>query len=148
MVLGLWRGFIKEAISFGAWVCAFFVAFLFIDYGATYLTQYINVASVRIVLAFGFFFITTLVIGGLVNLIVAQWRRQTELNLTDRLLGFGFGFLRGLAVSTVVVLLAGLTPIPGNTDWVNSSLLLHFQEAALWLRSFFPLELAENFKFP
>jgi membrane protein required for colicin V production len=148
VLLGLWRGFIKEAISFGAWVGAFIVAFLFIDDGATYLTQYINIASVRIVLAFGFLFIITLIIGGLVNLIVAQIRKQTELSVTDRVLGLGFGFLRGVAVSAVLVLSAGLTPIPENTDWANSSLLLHFQEVALWLRSFFPLELAENFKFP
>lgn len=148
VLLGLWRGFVKEAISFGAWVFAFIMAFAFIDEGAYYLAQYINVTSVRVVLAFGVLFITTLIIGGLVNLIVAQLRKPVELSLTDRLLGLGFGFLRGIAVSAVLVLLAGLTPLPASSDWVNSALLLHFQEAALWLRSFFPPELSEIFKFP
>lgn len=150
MMLGLWRGFLKEAISLGSWVCAFIVAFLFINRGAAYLNNYINVASVRIVLAFGLLFVSMLIVGGLVNLIVAQLynRKQVDLNLTDRLLGLGFGFLRGVAASAMLVLLAGLTPLPGHADWTNSTLLLHFQEGALWLRSFFPQELAKNFKFP
>jgi membrane protein required for colicin V production len=149
MVLGLWRGFVKEAISFVSWVCAFIVAFVFIDYGMAYLTPYMNVTSVGIVLAFGFFFIGTLIVGGLANLIVAQlYNKQVHSNLGDRLLGLGVGFFRGVAASAVLVLLAGLTPIPGHSHWVNSPLLLHFQEGALWLRSFFPHEIAENFKFP
>lgn len=150
MALGLWRGFVKETISFVSWICALIVAFIFIDDGVAYLTRYINVVSVRIVLAFGFFFISTLIVGGLVNLIVVQLSssKQVGLNLTDRFLGLGFGFLRGIVASAVLVLLAGLTPLPGHSDWINSSLLLHFQESALWLRSFFPQALAENFKFP
>lgn len=148
VLLGLWRGFLKEAISLIAWVTAFIVAFLFVEEGASYLTRYIGVPSVRIVLAFGILFLGTLILGGLVNLVVAQLVQHTGLSGTDRLLGLVFGLLRGGAVVTILVLLASLTPLPQDHWWKQSLLLPPFQQAAVQLRAYLPPAIAEHFKFP
>lgn len=148
VLISLWRGFLREAISLAAWVLAFVVAFLFVDDGAAYLTQYVGVPSVRIILAFGGLFLTTLFLGGLVNILVAQLVLQTGLTGTDRLLGIIFGLVRGGAIITILVLLASLTPLPKDPWWQQSLLLPHFQQAALWLRNFLPPTIAENFRFP
>jgi membrane protein required for colicin V production len=148
MLAGLLRGFLKEAISLGAWIAAFFVAFMFVEDGATYLTKYIGIPAVRIVLAFGILFLCTLILGGLINLIVAQLLERTGLTGTDRLLGLIFGLVKGGAIVTVLVLLAGLTPLPQNPWWKQSILLPRFQPAAVWLRARLPPTIAENFKFP
>lgn len=148
VLLGLWRGFLREAISLGAWICAFIMAFLFVDEGAAYLDRYIGIPPVSITLAFGGLFLCMLMLGGLVNLIVAQLVEPTGLSGTDRLLGVLFGLLRGGAFVAVLVLLAGLTPLPQDVWWKQSPLLPHFQQAALWLRGFLPPELAGYFKFP
>ena len=148
VLLGLWRGFLKEAISLVAWATAFIIAFLFVEDGASYLTKYIGWPSVRITLAFGVLFLGTLILGGLVNLIVAQLVQHTGLSGTDRLLGLVFGLLRGGAVVTMLVLLASLTPLPQDHWWKQSLLLPHFQQAAVWLRAYLPPAIAEHFKFP
>ena len=148
VLLGLWRGFLKEAISLAAWVCAFIIAFTFVDDGAAFLAPYIGVPSVCIIVAFGGLFLCTLILGGLVNLTVAQLVQHTGLSSTDRMLGVIFGLLRGGALVTILVLLAGLTPLPQDPGWKQSPLLPHFQQAALWLRGFLPDELARNVKFP
>jgi membrane protein required for colicin V production len=149
VLIGLWRGFLKEAISLVAWVAAFFVAFLFVEEGAAYLSRYIGIPPVRIVLAFGALFLGTLMLGGLVNLIVAQLMERTGLSGTDRLLGLVFGLLRGVALITILVLLAGLNlPLTENPWWKQSLLLPYFQQMAVWLREYLPPAVAEHFKFP
>ncbi|MFO1431103.1 MAG: CvpA family protein [Candidatus Competibacteraceae bacterium] len=148
MLAGLLRGLLKEAISLGAWIAAFFVAFMFVEDGAAYLTRYIGIPAVRIILAFGVLLLCTLIVGGLINLIVAQLLERTGLTVTDRLLGLIFGLIKGGAIVTVLVLLAGLTPLPQNAWWKQSVLLPHFQPAAVWLRARLPTAIAENFKFP
>lgn len=147
LLISLWRGFLKEAISLAAWIAAFIVAFLFVEDGVAYLTQYIGVPSVRIIVAFGGLFLATLFMGGLVNLIVAQLVQRAPLSATDRMLGVFFGLLRGVAIVSILVLLAGLTPLPQDPWWDQSSLLPYFQRTALWLRGFLPPELAEHIQF-
>jgi membrane protein required for colicin V production len=44
----------------------------------------------------------------------------------------------------VLVLLAGLTTLPQDPWWSESVLLRHFQDLALWLRSFLPPDVAGN----
>ena len=148
VLAGLLRGLLKEAISLGAWIAAFFMAFTFVEDGATYLTKYVGIPQVRIVLAFGILFLCTLFIGGLINLIVAQLIEKTGLTGTDRLLGLVFGLIKGGAIVTVLVLLAGLTPLPQNAWWKQSVLLPRFQQAAVWLRDRLPPAVTEHFKFP
>ena len=43
-----------------------------------------------------------------------------------------------------MVLLAGLTSLPQDPWWRQALLLEHFQDVALWLRSFLPVNIAEN----
>jgi membrane protein required for colicin V production len=63
-------------------------------------------------------------------------------------LGPIFGLLKGGAIVTVLVLLAGLTPLPQNAWWKQSVLLPRFQQAAVWLQGRLPPTIVENFKFP
>jgi membrane protein required for colicin V production len=93
-------------------------------------------------------FLATLLIGGLIGLLASYLVDYTGLTGTDRLLGAVFGLARGSAVIVVLVLAAGLTPLPNDPWWQQSLLMGHFQEGALWLRGFLPPELAQNVRFP
>ena len=139
-LISLWRGFLREVLSLAAWVAAFVIAFLFVDKGAALLTPYVSVPSVRMILAFGGLFLITLFIGGLVNLLIAILVKRTGLSGTDRMLGIIFGVLRGVAIIAVLVLLAGLTPLPQDPWWQQSLFLHHFQTLAVWLQNFLPTE--------
>lgn len=147
-LIGLLRGLLKEAISLGTWIAAFIVAALFVRDGAAYLAKYIGIPSVSIILAFGLLYLSVLIIGGLINLVVAQLIEPAGLSGVDRVLGLVFGLLRGMLLITVLVLMAGFTPLPQDAWWKQSPLLPRFQQGAVWLRDRLPADIAEHIKFP
>jgi len=89
----------------------------------------------------------TVLIGGLVGYLGGQLVAKTGLTSTDRALGVIFGIARGIVIIAVLVLLAGLTALPQDPWWQESLLLEHFQEMAVWLKSFLPEDIARNIEF-
>ncbi len=146
-LLSLWRGFIKEALSLASWVAALWVAMLFFDDLGRYLAQWIDAASVRSAVAFVILFVGTVIVGGIVNHLVGKLVEKSGLSATDRALGVLFGVARGVVIVSVLVMLAGLTPVPSDAWWSESLLLGRFQEMAMWLRSFLPAGIAEKIQF-
>jgi membrane protein required for colicin V production len=147
MLIGLWRGLLREVISLATWIAAFAIAFLFAEDGATHLMPYIDVPSLRAAVAFGGLFLATLLLGGLVGILASYLVDYTGLTGTDRVLGMVFGLGRGVIVIAILVLAAGLTPMPRDPWWQQSLLVPHFQDTALWLRGLLPPDLAQNFRF-
>jgi membrane protein required for colicin V production len=45
------------------------------------------------------------------------------------------------------VLLAGLTPLPNESWWLQSTLVGYFQELAFWLLDLLPPEFADRFRY-
>ena len=148
MLIGLWRGLLREVISLATWIAAFVIAMLFANDAAAHLAAAIDIPSLRLAAAFGGLFLVTLLIGGLVGILAGRLVHYTGLIGTDRFLGALFGLMRGAAVVTALVLAAGLTPLPQDPWWQQSLLLHQFQQGALWLRDFLPPELAQNVRFP
>ena len=146
-LLSLWRGFIKEALSLVSWVAALWVAMLFFDDLSRYLAQWIETRSVRGAVAFATIFVGTVIAGSVVNYLVGKLVEKSGLSATDRALGVLFGVARGVVIVAVLVMLAGLTAVPQDAWWSESLLLAHFQDMALWLRSFLPASIAENIQF-
>lgn len=137
-LIGLFRGFVKEAFSLGTWVVAFLVALRFSQPFSLNLLEYIDVPSVRVAAAFIILMIVTLILGAMLSFLVSQLVEKTGLTGTDRFAGFLFGVARGVVVMSVLVLLAGLTPLPQDPWWVESTLIPPFQELSVWLRSHIP----------
>ena len=63
------------------------------------------------------------------------------------MLGLLFGILRGGAIVTLLILAAGLTPLPKDPWWHDSQFIMHFQELAVWLRTQLPPDIASHFSF-
>jgi membrane protein required for colicin V production len=147
-LIGLWRGLLREVISLATWAAAIAIAFLFAEDGGAHLAPYIELPSLRVAVAFCGLFLATLLIGGLVGILASRLVHYTGLTGTDRVLGMVFGLARGAAIIALLVLAAGLTPLPKDPWWQQALLLRHFQETALWLREFMPPDLAQQFQFP
>ena len=62
-------------------------------------------------------------------------------------MGIIFGLLRGITIVTLIVLLAGTTPLPNDTWWQNAVLIEHFEKIAVWVQQFLPDGLAEYVHF-
>lgn len=146
-LVSLARGFVREALSLAAWVAAFWVA---IRYAATWegvFAEQVATPSLRLGLAFFVLFLAVLIAGAILNFLVGQLVDRTGLSGTDRVLGMVFGAGRGIAVVALLVLFAGLTPLPKDAWWRESQLLPHFQVLALWLRDFLPADIASSLNF-
>jgi len=146
-VISLVRGFVREAFSLAIWVLAFWVAWSFFRDLEVPLRSLIDSPTARLGIAFGVLMVATLIVGGLINYLVIQLVERTGMSGTDRLIGMVFGTARGVVLVAVLVLLAGLTPLPTEAWWVESSLVGYFQELAYWLRELLPPEMADRFRY-
>jgi membrane protein required for colicin V production len=146
-LISLIRGFIKEAISLATWVVAIWVALKYTPFVASQLVELVDVPSLRLGIAGVILFISTLIVGALVNYIIGQLVEKTGFSGTDRTLGAVFGALRGVLVVALIVILAALTPIPQDPWWKQSHLLPIFQEKVIMYKAYLPEQIAENFDF-
>lgn len=146
-LLGLWRGLVVEVLSLLAWIAAFWLAFRFGASAAGLFEGQLDSVAARMALAYTLVFILALVAGGLVTWAVSKLVHSTGLSGTDRLLGMGFGVLRGVALGGVLVLVLGFTPLTGEAWWQQSQLLPGFERIAGWMRAALPPGAASEVRF-
>ena len=147
VLISLWRGFTKEALSLAGWIIAAWVALTFADKLQMLLEPHIQVPSLRLIVAFAILFIATLFLAGLINYLAVQLIKKTGLSGTDRMVGIFFGVARGCVVVAVLVLVGGMTPMPQDPWWNQSQLMHYFQDMAIWLRQFLPADIAKSIQY-
>lgn len=140
-VIGLFRGFIKEAFALFTWIVAIGIGLHYSRDFAVLLQTVISYPSARIASAFILLFFMTLIVGSLISFILNHLVEKTGLTGTDRLLGMLFGIVRGAVLISVIVMLAGITPLPEDSWWKQSLLIPPFQSLAVWLKEHIPSEL-------
>jgi membrane protein required for colicin V production len=131
-LISLVRGFVKEAVSLIVWISAFFVASSFYVNLSTFLTN-ISDQLLRNAASISILFITTLILGALVNYIIGQLVSRTGLSGTDRVLGIVFGALRGVLVcAAVLFFMDAFTPASSSAWWQSSQLVPEFTLIVEW----------------
>ena len=145
--ISLMRGFIRESLSLIGWIAAFWAAIAFSGQAALWLEPYVQTPSVRLAGAFLAIFIATLLLSAIVLRPISLLVDSTGMSGTDRMLGVVFGVLRGVVIVGMLVLLAGLTPLPRDSWWGQSVFLPHFVEFANEIRTFLPLDFQQILQF-
>ena len=145
VVVGLWRGFLREFISLAAWIAAFVIAFAFVGDAAAFLQPYISIPSIRTILAFGGLFVITIVLGALVNMLATRIARYSGLGIFNRIVGMFFGLVRGVALVSLLILAVRLTPVPEDPWWRTSILAPYFEPLADVLQDLLPADFARYF---
>ncbi len=143
VVVSLFRGLIREVMSLLVWGVALWIALRFSNVGADFLVGYIELPSARQAVAFGLFFLVTLLVGGIASYLIGQLVEKTGLSGTDRMMGALFGILRGVAVVLLLVLFAGFTPVTKDPWWQASVIMPHFERLAVWASSYLPEEVSQ-----
>ena len=141
------RGFLREAISLLGWVLAFWLALTFADDVSGLFARYVSQPSIRHALAFFTIVVATLVITAIVMYFVRLVIDKTEITGTDRALGIVFGIARGIVIVAILVLFAGLTALPKDPWWRESTFIPHFQVLAVELQSLLPPDVAKLFNY-
>ena len=144
-LFSLIRGFVKEAISLATWIIAIWLAATFAPKLAAVLPLSIESEAVRQAIGFGVLFVLSLMLGALINMLVAQFVKKTGLSGADRVFGVLFGVLRGGLIVVVFVVIGGMTPLP-EADWWQSSVLLEwFESVAIVIQGYLPEDLSLSY---
>jgi membrane protein required for colicin V production len=144
LLIGVWRGAIREIVNVAGWVIAFIAAQAFAPEFVAYLSDWMTDLSVRMVVAWLIVFIVVMMAITLVGSLIAEGVRKLGLGLLDHSLGAVVGLLRGGLIVLLLTLVAGLTTIPNATIWKDASLTPWLEKMALDTRSLLPESLAKR----
>jgi len=122
-VVGVLRGFLREAIALLTWLAALMIAWQFGDALEPALGGLMSSEDVRPWAARAIIFIFVLLVGAGVGSVVNYFVRLSIFSGMDRFLGGLFGALRGVVVAGVLALLGQLLELDGERWWQKSLLV-------------------------
>ncbi len=138
VLIGLLRGFIREALSLATWIFAFVVTLRYGSECAEAFRSSITSEPLRLIAGYAVPFFLVLLVGGLATWLIARAVRGAGLAPVDRMLGCGFGLLRGSFIVLALVVLAGITSLGRETWWRQSTLVPQIQPFAKVMQSLIP----------
>lgn len=147
VVVGAWRGLVREVVSILGWVIAFLAANLLAGPLGPHLPQAIPGPELRVAAAYVVVFVVALVLTALVGLLLSSVVKAVGLAGIDRLLGAAFGAARGVLILLAAALLAGLTSLPKQVVWRDSVGGPLLAQAAGALKPLLPQTLAERLRY-
>ena len=143
-LISLSRGFIKESLSLIIWIVDFWVAISYYEQFSKVFDPYINSKPTKLIISFLFIFIVVLIVGAVFNFLFAQLIAKTGLTAIDRMFGMVFGFARGLAVISIVLLMISETGMAKDLWWKHSVLIPHFDWLIDWFRTLLPKKIIDT----
>lgn len=144
MIKGLFRGFNLEFFILFFWLVATAVGLSFNREFSVFLDHSISNPVGKIAASFTILFLITLIVGSLIRILLGRLINKPKLTFSEYLGGMILGVIHGMFLVVILVLLTGLTPLPDDSWWKESTLLPAFQIGALWLRDHIPSALAEQ----
>lgn len=138
VLTGLFRGFVKELVALCVWILAIWLGFNYSQSLDPWLSSYIEEQSVRTAIGFIIILFATLFVGGVVNAILSFILKRAGLSGTDRTLGMGFGFLRGVFIVALIMVAVKMTSLPYQEYSQKSKLYARFDPVVALLYSHLP----------
>jgi membrane protein required for colicin V production len=126
VVFGFLAGFARAGVSFLAAIAGVLFGFWFYGIPADFIHRYVGSQTFSNIFGFLTVFFVCVLMGALIGKLLAKLLKWTGLSWLDRMMGAGFGLVRGVvaAVAFVSILLA-FTPKP-VPNWMTGSLLLPY----------------------
>jgi membrane protein required for colicin V production len=125
--VGFVRGFVYEMLSLLAWVASIAMLALFHTQLSRGLGSVVDGYAAAAILAFALLFVPTFMIVKLVARSIGGRTRRSILGPVDRVLGAGFGVIKGLLAATLFFLFANLAtdliygPEAERPEWMTRS---------------------------
>jgi membrane protein required for colicin V production len=142
------KGLSREVIGLLSVVLALILGVWFYGTAGAFLEPYVSSRATANFAGFFLVFFGLLLAGALVSYLLGKFLKVTGLSLVDRLLGAGFGLLRGIVVAVALILgIMAFTPSEGApVSVVNSRVAPYVVDAARVCAAMAPRELKEGFR--
>ncbi len=147
LLLGVWRGFVREVFSLAGWVLAFLAANAVAAPIGDALPTSIARPEVRVLIAFVVVFVFTLSATALAAMLVSKLFKAAGLGGVDRTLGGLFGLARGVVILLAITIAAGLTALPKHPLWKESVGAGMLTRTVLQLKSWLPPRLESRLRY-
>jgi membrane protein required for colicin V production len=128
LIVGVWRGLVFEMLSLAGWVVAWIAAQWFAPSVAPHIPVGEPASSLNLGASYAILFVAVLIVWAILARLVRMLIRATPLSGIDRLLGAGFGLLRGLVLLVAIATVVSLTPLAKSPAWQQS-------QGAAWLQA-------------
>jgi len=141
-------GLAREVVGLFSMIAALVLAIWFYGTAGSFLRPYVSAPGIANFCGFLIVFCGVLILGALIGKLLSRMMKVAGLSFVDRLLGAGFGAVRGLLVSIALVLaLLAFTPgkSPPNAV-VHSRVAPYVIDAARVVAAVAPHELKDGFR--
>ena len=120
-IVATFRGFVKELFSIISWILSLIAAFGFYEQFKMKLLEHIAQEIIVDFLAFGFPFLTTLIITNIISSWLSPKFDMNGLLIFDKICGFVFGAFRGVLL--IILFYLGFLYLIGNNKILPNTLL-------------------------
>lgn len=147
LLVGVTRGVVSEILALIAWVAAFIAARLWAVPTGELILAELPDPLWRQLAGFVLVFVAVLILFALLRWVTSLLLKAAGLRPLDRVLGATFGVARGVLVLLVLVLLAGLTPLPQQQWWRRAMFAPPLETGVLAVKPWLPPELAKRIQY-
>ncbi len=139
-VVGVMRGFIKEALSIISWILAFWLGYTYCVEAGEWLAQFASLGEgkLRNSAGFGLIFIGTLFVFAIISYAITKLIVRGPIKGIDRVLGIATGFVRAIAVSAVLLVLMQALGMNSSAFWKESKFVPHLIPAVDFTKQVLP----------
>ncbi len=134
VVVGIMRGFVKEAISFAALLVAIWAALYFGPQAGNISEGWISSEASQMWFGRFLVFVVVLFIGGLLGWGVSKLVSMSVMSGVDRFFGAIFGAVRGVLLAALVVIGGQFAEFDLDQWWQDSKLIPRLEVVAEWIK--------------
>jgi membrane protein required for colicin V production len=134
-IVGLLRGFVREAVSLVFWVVAIWAAWKFGPIVEPHLGGLLAGPNVAPWVGRLVILVLVLLVGWVVGLVVGYLARSLGLGVMDRVIGVLFGIARGMVLVGLMIIGGELLNLNHEEWWNRSKLVPYGEKVGDWLRA-------------
>jgi len=134
-IVGLLRGFVREAVSLVFWVVAIWAAWKFGPIVEPHLGGLLAGPSVAPWVGRLVILVLVLLVGWVVALLMGYFTRSLGLGVMDRVIGVLFGIARGMVLVGLMIIGGELLHLNHGEWWNRSKLVPYGETVGDWLRA-------------
>ncbi len=139
-LVGVMRGFVKEALSIVSWVVAFWLAYTYCVQAGEWLAQFASLGEgkIRNTAGFALIFVAVVFVFAIISYAITKLIVRGPIKGVDRVLGIATGFVRAIAISAVLLVLMQALGMNTSAFWKDSKLIPHLMPAVEFAQKVLP----------